>query len=204
MFRTTYPNKVFDYMAAARATVLVIDGVIREVIESSNGGVFVEPGNDELLAKTILELSKDPQRVKQMGTNARAYLVQHLNRRDKLDETLRFLQKLVRNEGFRHRCDRIYWLTLFPFLLKNGYEVRCLYRPSSDRSVLLREQPEIEWALGDVSNSSSIIRFHARDRCSGQHRLLGFGHADSILQRGTKAQGSNVRSSSARPPSSPN
>jgi glycosyltransferase involved in cell wall biosynthesis len=96
MFRTTYPNKVFDYMAAARATILVIDGVIREVIESSKGGVFVEPANHELLAQTILELSKDPQRVKQMGTNARAYLVQHLDRRDKLDETLLLLQKLVR------------------------------------------------------------------------------------------------------------
>ena len=95
MFRTTYPNKVFDYMAAARATVLVIDGVIREVIESSNGGVFVEPANHELLAKTILELSKDPQRVRQMGANARTYLVQHLDRRDKLDETLKLLMSLV-------------------------------------------------------------------------------------------------------------
>jgi glycosyltransferase involved in cell wall biosynthesis len=95
MFRTTYPNKVFDYMAAARATVLVIDGVIRQVIESSDGGVFVEPANHELLAMTILELSKDPQRVKQMGMNARAYLVKNLDRRDKLDETLLLLQKLV-------------------------------------------------------------------------------------------------------------
>ncbi len=96
MFRTTYPNKVFDYMAAGRATVLVIDGVIREVIETSNGGVFVQPGDDEQLAKTILELSKDPQRVRQMGINAREYLVEHLDRRDLLDETLRFLHSLVK------------------------------------------------------------------------------------------------------------
>jgi glycosyltransferase involved in cell wall biosynthesis len=95
MFRTTYPNKVFDYMAAARATVLVIDGVIREVIELSDGGVFVEPGNHKQLAQTILKLSKDPQRVKKMGENARAYLVKNLDRRDKLDETLLLLQKLV-------------------------------------------------------------------------------------------------------------
>jgi glycosyltransferase involved in cell wall biosynthesis len=95
MFRTTYPNKVFDYMASARPTVLVIDGVVREVIEASNGGAFVEPGNDELLAKTILELSKDPGRVKQMGENARAYLVKHLDRRDKLAETLQLLEELV-------------------------------------------------------------------------------------------------------------
>jgi len=96
MFRTTYPNKVFDYMAAGRATVLVIDGVSRALIESSNGGVYVQPGDDELLAKTILELSKDPQRVQQMGQNAREYLVKHLDRRDKLNETLDLLMKLVK------------------------------------------------------------------------------------------------------------
>jgi glycosyltransferase involved in cell wall biosynthesis len=97
MFRTTYPNKVFDYMAAARGTVLVIDGVIRDVIESSGGGLFVQPGNDEGLAKKILELSNDPQRVKQMGLNARAYLVKHLDRRDKLKDTLKLLKSLVKS-----------------------------------------------------------------------------------------------------------
>jgi glycosyltransferase involved in cell wall biosynthesis len=96
MFRTTYPNKVFDYMASARGTILVIDGVVRDVIESSDGGVFVQPGNDEALANTILELSKDSQRVKQMGLNARAYLVKHLDRRDKLNDTLKLLESLVK------------------------------------------------------------------------------------------------------------
>jgi glycosyltransferase involved in cell wall biosynthesis len=94
MFRTTYPNKVFDYMAAGRATILVIDGVIREVIETSQGGVFVEPGDDQQLAKTVLELSNDPERVWKMEKNARKYLVEHLDRRDRLEETLRFLQSL--------------------------------------------------------------------------------------------------------------
>ena len=82
-------------MAAGRATVLAIDGVIRDVIESSNGGVFVQPGNDELLATTILELSKDPERVKQMGENARMYLVKNLDRRDKMHETLQLLTSLA-------------------------------------------------------------------------------------------------------------
>ena len=95
MFRTTYPNKVFDYMAAGRPTVLVIDGVVRQVIEAAEGGVFVEPGDDELLAKTIFELSRDPQRVRQMGENARAYLVNHLDRRDKLRETRQLLERLA-------------------------------------------------------------------------------------------------------------
>ncbi len=98
MFRTTYPNKVFDYMAAARGTVLVIDGVVRDVIESSDGGVFVQPGNDEQLADTILDLSNAPQRVKKMGLNARAYLVKHLDRRDKLNDTLALLKSLTTKE----------------------------------------------------------------------------------------------------------
>jgi glycosyltransferase involved in cell wall biosynthesis len=97
MFRTTYPNKVFDYMASVRGTVLVIDGVVRDVIEASDGGVFVQPGNDRQLAKKILELSKDSQQVKQMGLNARAYLVKHLDRRDKLSETLNLLESLVKS-----------------------------------------------------------------------------------------------------------
>ncbi len=96
MFRTTYPNKVFDYMAAGRATVLVIDGVSRQLIEASDGGMFVQPGDDKMLADKIFELSKNPQRLRQMGQSAREYLVKHLDRRDKLNETLRLLETLVK------------------------------------------------------------------------------------------------------------
>ena len=54
MFRTTYPNKVFDYMAAEKPTILAIDGVIREVVEAAGGGLFVPPGDDEALAAAVL------------------------------------------------------------------------------------------------------------------------------------------------------
>ncbi len=97
MFRTTYPNKVFDYMSAGKATVLAIDGVIRNVIEEAHAGKFVTPGNDEELAKTILDLSRDQSLVKEMGINARQYLMKHLDRRDKLAETLVLFEKLVKS-----------------------------------------------------------------------------------------------------------
>jgi glycosyltransferase involved in cell wall biosynthesis len=95
MFRTTYPNKVFDYMAAGRGTVLVIDGVVRGVIEAARGGIFVTPGDGAALAETILHLSKNPDLVKKMGVNAREYLVAHLDRRDKMAETLVLMEKLT-------------------------------------------------------------------------------------------------------------
>ena len=95
-FRTTYPNKVFDYMAAGRASIIVIDGITRELIESSHGGVYVKPADDAMLAQKILELSLNPAQVKTMGANAREYLVKKLDRRDKLNETLALLEKLVK------------------------------------------------------------------------------------------------------------
>lgn len=95
-FRTTYPNKVFDYMAAGRASVIVIDGITRELIEASQGGVYVHPADDVMLAQKILELSQNPAQVKAMGASAREYLVKNLDRRDKLNETLGLLEKLVK------------------------------------------------------------------------------------------------------------
>lgn len=97
-FRTTYPNKVFDYMAAARASIIVIDGITRKLIEDSNGGVYVQPADDAMLAQKILELSQNPSQVQTMGKDAREYLVKNLDRRDKLDETLGLLKSLTTKE----------------------------------------------------------------------------------------------------------
>ncbi|MDX9851006.1 MAG: glycosyltransferase family 4 protein [Anaerolineaceae bacterium] len=87
MFRTTYPNKVFDYMAAGKPTLLVIDGVIRQVIEESQSGIYVRPGDDQQLANTIRSLSTQPDQLKWMGNNARTYLEKHLDRQIMLEKT---------------------------------------------------------------------------------------------------------------------
>src|SRR5688572_4453162 len=64
-------------------------------------------------------------------------------------------------------------------LLKNGYDVRCLYRASSDRSFLT--DSNIEWVLGDVSDVNSLaIAMHGADALVNI-TSLGFGHADSII-----------------------
>ena len=67
-----------------------------------------------------------------------------------------------------------------PLLLKTGYEVRCLYRPGSDRSVL--PQPEIEWALGDLSAPRALSASMRGADALVNVASLGFGHADSILE----------------------
>ena len=94
MFKTTYPNKVFDYMAAARPTILAIDGVIRDVIESSGGGTFVPPGNDEKLADAIQYCYENPEDSKRMGQAAREYVVTHFNRHMQAEAFVDLVQKI--------------------------------------------------------------------------------------------------------------
>lgn len=69
---------------------------------------------------------------------------------------------------------------LVPLLLKNGHQVRCLYRLSSDRSVL--PQPEIEWIEGDVSNADALSNSMQGTDALINVVSLGFGHADSIIR----------------------
>jgi glycosyltransferase involved in cell wall biosynthesis len=86
MFRTTYPNKVFDYMAAGRPTILAIDGVIRQVVEAAGGGLFVPPGDDKSLADAVLRLASNPEEARKMGAAARDHVVKHFNRADQAGE----------------------------------------------------------------------------------------------------------------------
>jgi glycosyltransferase involved in cell wall biosynthesis len=79
-YKTTYPNKVFDYMCAGRPVVLAIDGVIREVVEAADGGIFAQPGDPQALAQAIRLLEGDPQRSREMGLNGRRYIEANFNR----------------------------------------------------------------------------------------------------------------------------
>ena len=67
-------------MAAGRPTVLAIDGVIRQVVESARGGIFVAPGDDAALAEAIQRLSANREWAKSMGTSARSYVAKNFNR----------------------------------------------------------------------------------------------------------------------------
>ena len=67
-----------------------------------------------------------------------------------------------------------------PLLLKNGFDVRCLYRASSDRSPL--DGLDIKWALGDISDTASLTSAMQGADVLVNIASLGFGHADSIIR----------------------
>lgn len=96
MFRMTYPNKVFDYMAAGRPTVLAIDGVIREVVEAADGGLCVPPGDAAAIAEAVQYLCTHRDEARRMGESARSYVAKHFHRDE---QSRQFEAALVRGTG---------------------------------------------------------------------------------------------------------
>ncbi len=94
-YKQTYPNKVFDYMAAGRPVALVIDGVIREVVESAGCGYFAEPGNPAALADIISRLAEDKIKAREMGLKGRKYLEENFSREKVADQLMSLLDNLL-------------------------------------------------------------------------------------------------------------
>ena len=106
MFRTTYPNKVFDYMAAGRPTLLAIDGVIRKVVEESDAGLFVPPGDDAALVSAILNLAGNRTEARAMGLRGREFVTKHFNRYQQAAEFVSLVEREV--QGWKEERHRFY------------------------------------------------------------------------------------------------
>lgn len=98
-YKTTYPNKVFDYMAAGKPVLLMIDGVIREVVEEADGGIFIEPGDAEGLAVAVQELEADPALGDRLGGAGRRCVEERFDRAYLAGEMERVMMTLVESES---------------------------------------------------------------------------------------------------------
>lgn len=96
MYKTTYPNKVFDYMAAGRPVILAIDGVIKQVVEDANAGVAIPPGDPAALASAIRTLAGAPALCQKLGKNGRN-IVETKFSRDTLAERFTTLLESMRS-----------------------------------------------------------------------------------------------------------
>jgi glycosyltransferase involved in cell wall biosynthesis len=95
LFRTTYPNKVFDYMAAGRPVLLAIDGVIRQVVERAGSGIFVPPGDAAALGAGVRRLMSSPAQARVMGERGRACVCAEFDRERQAMDFERVLHELV-------------------------------------------------------------------------------------------------------------
>lgn len=98
LYKTTYPNKVFDYMAAARPVILAIDGVIREVVDTAQAGLFVPPGDPCELAKAVETLAAHPEEAQKQGRAGRQYVEAHFDRRRLAEQLALLLETMYREK----------------------------------------------------------------------------------------------------------
>jgi glycosyltransferase involved in cell wall biosynthesis len=94
-YKTTYPNKVFDYMAAGRPVLLAIDGVIREVLDQAQCGIFCPPGDAQALASAIQSLATDRPLARASGMNGRRFLEEHFSREKLAEKLCRVFEELA-------------------------------------------------------------------------------------------------------------
>lgn len=105
LYKTTYPNKVFDYMAAGKPILLAIDGVIRDVIEKANCGIFCPPGEPRAMADAAMKLFNNPKMAEQLGRNGKSYLIKNFNR-EKIAREFANLIKEMEDRNGRKNPDR--------------------------------------------------------------------------------------------------
>ena len=99
MYKTTYPNKVFDYMAARKPVILAIDGVIRDVVEKAGCGLFCKPGDPKTLADGCLNLYNNQDKAISMGNNGYEYLKIHFDREKIAMDLLGLMKEMVNSHG---------------------------------------------------------------------------------------------------------
>lgn len=95
MYATVYPNKVFDYMAAGRPVILAMEGVIRQVIEACEGGVYVPPGDAAALAQAVRKLADEREWGRSLGRNARQHVQAHFDRAALAEKLVELAEDLV-------------------------------------------------------------------------------------------------------------
>jgi len=76
------PSKVYGIMAAGRPFLALVDrqSEVAEIAVKFGCGIVVEPGRPEALARIIIELSNNPQHLKEMGHRGREAAAKHFSR----------------------------------------------------------------------------------------------------------------------------
>ena len=92
----TIPSKLQGYMAAGRPVIGAVNGGARFVIEDSDCGIAVKPGDIQALANAIRNLAEDKQIRLRYGKNARSYYEQHFTKQAFIDSLEVELEKLVK------------------------------------------------------------------------------------------------------------
>jgi len=90
-----FSNAIVEYMAASRPVVVTDVGGAREAVMESETGYVVPAGDDEQMAKRIIELLRDPDRARALGDRGRLLVEEKLSCERHLQNTLELYDELM-------------------------------------------------------------------------------------------------------------
>jgi len=90
----TSPNKFFDYLAMGMPIVNNYPGWLAGLITDNNIGIAVEPDSPRNLADALIQLSKKPEELEEMGLRARGLGEQLFDRRSLSIKFVQFLEQV--------------------------------------------------------------------------------------------------------------
>ena len=98
LFKGALPSKIFDAWACERPVLISIDGEARQIVESAQGGRYIEPEDPRALAETLVELSLNLSDCAQMGINGRTFTAAHYSRPVLAEQLCQILQTEIKLE----------------------------------------------------------------------------------------------------------
>lgn len=95
LFKTVLPSKLFEAFAVGRAVVLGVDGSARDVLETAEAGIFIEPGNVDELLDAVSKLKEDVVLREQYESNGLKHVREFYNRDKLAADYIEVLNKVV-------------------------------------------------------------------------------------------------------------
>lgn len=95
-FKTIYSNKTFDYMSCKKPILLAIDGVSRELVETADCGIFVEPENPADFAEKVRSYLGKHELLRRQGENGYRYAKEHFDRKVLARRYLEEIEEVIR------------------------------------------------------------------------------------------------------------
>ncbi|HTV26237.1 MAG TPA: glycosyltransferase family 4 protein [Xanthobacteraceae bacterium] len=98
---TIVPSKFYGIAAAGRPIIAITapDGELARLVQQYRIGATIPPGDGDALARCLLDLQSDPQKVRQMGQRARQMLEMEFSRTQAFDRWRQVLCAIAQGNG---------------------------------------------------------------------------------------------------------